>query len=140
MDFSASQRVQRLNDMQHELDMKAGRPVQDLIPTGPIIMTAEGMKPLLGGPKTGRFSRPLDEDFATPEEELAHERMLRQKIYAPSYDSHGPSPRLVVPPPPPIDPDAPEAYIQPSVKLGAPYYVLLGLIVSMFMLMIRFGQ
>lgn len=160
MDFSGSLRHQELHDIQADLDRAAGRPVEPRSSTqdGPVVMGADGkFRPYdpaakLRQDKQGssfstqeaqrRSIRDAHEDevLMNPHDELSQERFIRERLFAPQRDGHGPQARPPVAPPPPIDPDAPKGYIPEKVHLDRTWYKMMGGIVVTLYLMMTFGK
>ncbi|KPI83028.1 hypothetical protein ABL78_7956 [Leptomonas seymouri] len=64
----------------------------------------------------------------------------RQRIMTMQSDSFGESPRGIVAPPPPLDPDAPREYRAPRVNLDDSWWMLMCTFAFLFLLMAKFGK
>jgi hypothetical protein len=64
----------------------------------------------------------------------------RQRIMAMQSDSFGESPRGLVGPPPPLDPDAPREYRAPRVNLDDSWWILMWVFAFLFVVMAKFGK
>lgn len=168
LDYSASAKHQGLNEMQHQIDVAAGRVPKDILPTnGPVVMGSDGQyHPLSPGQHTSVRGRPnlhqrpihdrskphsmsaggeqnfgyADDMEMSPHEELSLDRSIRERLKNLESDGFGPQRRGVVPPPPPPAPDAPRAYSQPQPTLGRAWYGIMGGIGVTFFLMSKYGR
>lgn len=90
-------------------------------------------------PQQDNYQQDLRSDPAqadTPEHIVA----ARQRIMTMQSDSFGESPRGIVAPPPPLDPDAPREYRQPRVPLDDTWWKLMWGFFILFLVMAKFGK
>ncbi|KPA84120.1 putative mitochondrial hypothetical protein [Leptomonas pyrrhocoris] len=90
-------------------------------------------------PRSDNYQQDLRRDpsqAGTPEHIVA----ARQRIMTMQSDSFGESPRGMVAPPPPLDPDAPREYRAPRVHLDDSWWMLMWAFVILFVLMAKFGK
>ncbi|EPY33756.1 hypothetical protein STCU_02010 [Strigomonas culicis] len=162
-DFTSSPRHTKLAEMQRDLDVRAGRSPTGLY-AGPTITTAEGARPLFpnitkDGSSTFRPSMskgPTRRDFEMPAlgdrfqmdmrvdpayaELPEHVVAAKQSMLTMQSDAYGESIRGVVPPPPPLDPEAPKAYTAPRIQLDTTWWVLMWLFASLFVFLAKVGK
>jgi len=71
-----------------------------------------------------------------------HVTAAKQRINAMQFDSYGPSPRGIVPPPPPLpnDWEDPKPYYAPRVNLDSRWWPMVGSFAVIFALMAHYGK
>ncbi|CAG9574114.1 conserved hypothetical protein [Leishmania major strain Friedlin] len=97
--------------------------------------TREDMMP----PQSDSYQRDLRSDPAYADDP-EHIVAARQRIMTMQSDSYGEAMRGMVAPPPPLDPDAPQAYRQPRVQLDDNWWILMWSFAALFVVMAMYGK
>ena len=116
----------------------AGAPPSSL-PHLPLFAAQSASRMQMMPPPSDNYQQDLRRDPSqaeTPEHIVA----ARQRIATMQSDSFGESPRGMVAPPPPLDPNAPREYIAPRVQLDDSWWLLMWAFVFLFVLMAKFGK
>lgn len=163
-DFSCSPRhigMEKLLKEKERALRRGGGNVDDIDFTRPLMTTSSGTRPMgydtqQQQPFSGSSMRHIfSEAVATAGDQYqqdrrmdpqfshlpGHIRSAQQSVIDMQSDCYGESIRGMVPPPPPVDPDAaPQAYTPPRVDVTAAWYVAISGFICVFCLMSRYGR